>query len=94
MAKGKYLSNPIRQKLLKQIGIALAAHQQREHAGDMRHYFQAVDFNQEFMDRGRGHSYKGSRFIKSVALQRVNTTYFPPDKRNSQRECSRRSAQA
>lgn len=94
MAKGKYLSNPVRQKLMKQMGIAMAAHYQREEVGDMVHYNQLIDLNAEFMERSRGHGKARSRYIKSVALQRDNTTYFPPEKRNGERERSRRLAQA
>lgn len=91
--KRKWKMNPVRKALLDKMQIAYLAHEQREDVGDMRHFHQVVDMNQEFVDRGRGKG-KGRGFIKSVALQRDNTTYFPPDKRNGQRECSRRAAQA
>ncbi len=84
--------NKVRRKLLDQIDIALRAHAQRELVGDMRHYHQVVDFNQEFVDRSRGHG-TDRGFIKSVARQRDRTTYFPPEKRNGAKECLRRSRQ-
>ena len=81
--------NNVRKALIDKMGIALAAHAQREDVGDMRHYWQAVDMNNEFIDRSRGKGKKGG-MVKSVALQRDNTTFFPMDKRNGDRECSRR----
>lgn len=72
--------NPIRQKLLTNISTAMAAHHQREDVGDMRHLHQAIDMNQEFIDRSRGHG-KDKGFIKSVVFARNRTTYFPPELR-------------
>lgn len=66
--------NPIRKELLERIGIAMAAHKQREAVGDMVHLNHAFDFNREFIERSRGKGGKrkphGSTFVRSVALAR------------------------
>lgn len=74
--------NKTRKLLLDKMNIALAAHAQRESVGDMRHFNEAMDFNAEFVERSRGHGGKARTYIKSVALQRDNTTYFPPEARH------------
>lgn len=97
MSKDKQVvkPNPIRHALVEKIKIAMAAHYQREDVGDMRHLYQAIDFNQEFVDRSRGKG-KAKGMIKSIASKNhwLGTTYFPPEKRNGQRECERRLRQA
>ena len=66
--------NPVRKMLVDKLGIALAAHHQREDAGDFKHYDQAIEFNQEFVERSRGKGGKkrphGKTYVKSVALQK------------------------
>lgn len=82
--------NKIRKMLMDKIRIALVAHEQRENVGDMRFMHEAIDFNQEFVDRSRGKGKARGKYIKSVANQRNRTTYFPPEKRNGNKECQRR----
>lgn len=88
MFNGKKM-NKARKVLIDKMGIALKAHAQREDVGDMRHYWQAVDMNREFIERSRGKG-KAKGMIRSVALQVDNTTYFPPEKRNGEKERTRR----
>lgn len=80
--------NPTREALLKKIDIAMAAHMQREDVGDYRHFDQAMDFNYEFMSRGRGKGKGHKRYIKSVALQRLHVGKYQPHQGAS--ECARR----
>ena len=80
--------NPLREELLKRIDIAMAAHMQREEAGDFRHFDQAMDFNREFVERSRGKG-KGKHYIKSVALQRRPVSKYQPHQGAS--ECARRA---
>ena len=68
--------NPIRKELLKRIDIAMKAHNQRDEVGDQRHLLHALDFNQEYIERSRGHS-KAKAFQKSVALAKDNTMLNP-----------------
>lgn len=86
------IRNPIRRSLMDKIEIALKAHAQRTIEDGFKFLHQAIDFNQEFLERSRG---KGRQkpFIRSVANAKVNTTYFPPAKRNGARECERRRVQ-
>lgn len=86
------IKNPIRRALMDKIEIALKAHAQRTTEDGLHFLYQAIDFNQEFLERSRG---KGRQrpFIRSVANAKNNTTYFPPSKRNGSRECSRRRVQ-
>jgi hypothetical protein len=70
--------NRVREKLLKQMEIAIIAHQQREDVGDFRHYHQAIDFNTEFMERGRGKGGGARKYIKSVANQKLGNSKYDP----------------
>ena len=80
----------LRKVLIEKINIAITAHSQREDVGDMRHYTQAIDMNQEFVERSRGKGGKAKRYIKSVALQQRTESKYTPHQ--GKQECARRAA--
>lgn len=62
-------------------------------AGTALGFSKAQELNKEYMERSRGKGRGVNQACVRAHKRAMNTTYFPPSKRNGARECARRAKQ-